>query len=613
MKKISSKITYWAKEIVVVLLVLMAGLAIGSMWNDSATVDEIAHIPSGYSYNDAHDYRLNPEHPPLAKMFSGLPLLFLDLEFPYNERAWMQDVNGQWEAGWSFLYKLGNDADQMLLFARIPMVVIGLLAGIFTYLWAKDLFGPVAAVVAIFFFALSPNLIAHTRYVTTDVAASLGLLAALYFYVKFVKNPSWKLLFLSIFGLSLAQLLKYSDFVLYIMFALLALGAIFWRPEEMPRGFFLEWLFKRRWLKKTWVYGGSLALIVFASFVVISAVYALVMYQMPVEKMQDLIVVGLPGENEAWARQGLLAMIEQPLLRPFAQWLIGLGMVFLRVAGGNTTYFLGQTSNQSWWYFYPVAVLIKTPLPTLMLSLMALVSSLFVGISFVRKAFADLPIAFFSKVSEVWTRVGVGFWRNYGAWTAMMVIVVFMATGVLGNLNIGLRHVLPFYPFWFILLGGFVVWLFKKSKQNAKPAFFGMIAVLMIWYGASNLLTFPHYLAYFNETVGGYSNGHMYMSDSNVDWGQDLRRLADFVEKNKIEKIRVDYFGGGLPEYYLKDRYVRHTSNDGPTKGWFAVSATYFQNSFYYSRVQGEKDYGWLKKYEPVEIIGGSILVYNID
>jgi len=141
----------------------------------------------------------------------------------------------------------------------------------------------------------------------------------------------------------------------------------------------------------------------------------------------------------------------------------------------------------------------------------------------------------------------------------------------------------------------------------------------MFWYAFGALKIYPHYLAYFNELIGGPKNGRQYVVDSNLDWGQDLKRLAQFVEKNKINKIYVDYFGGGSVEYYLKEKYQPwhgdYQPGELPANSWLAISATFLSGG------QGRPApgfesltgfYNWLKQYEPIEIIGYSIFVYFI-
>ena len=155
----------------------------------------------------------------------------------------------------------------------------------------------------------------------------------------------------------------------------------------------------------------------------------------------------------------------------------------------------------------------------------------------------------------------------------------------------------------------------KGISEWSKHSLFkiGIVSVLCLWIVVSYILVYPKYLAYFNEAAGGTNNGYKILTDSNLDWGQDLKRLNDWVNKEGITKIKVDYFGGSVPEYYLGNKYQKWSSHLGPTKGWIAVSATYLQNSRWYHLTLGEPDYDWLRNKEPKAIIGGSILVYYVE
>src|SRR3990167_369112 len=117
------------------LLALMFALMFFSAWNESATMDELAHIPAGYSYLSQKDYRLNPEHPPLIKDLAALPLLFLDIKFPTDHPSWKNDVNGQWSFGSVFLYESGNDADKIIRLARLPIMFFTVLFGWLFFQW----------------------------------------------------------------------------------------------------------------------------------------------------------------------------------------------------------------------------------------------------------------------------------------------------------------------------------------------------------------------------------------------------------------------------------------------------------------------------------------------
>jgi len=214
------------KKIVIgALILMMAGslfLMINSSLRESATMDELAHIPAGYSYVAKLDYRLNPEHPPLLKALSALPLLFADLNFPTNIKAWTEDINGQWDMGTAFIYQSGNDADLIIQLSRIAPMLMTLLLILFTYLLAKKVMGDKWALIPAAFVAFSPTFLAHGHYVTTDVAAAFGIVSATYFFAKAIEKNTWKNLALAGLFFGIAQLLKFSMFLLVPYFMLLA-------------------------------------------------------------------------------------------------------------------------------------------------------------------------------------------------------------------------------------------------------------------------------------------------------------------------------------------------------------------------------------------------------
>jgi hypothetical protein len=112
------------------LLLFMFICGLSSTFKDSITDDEVAHIPAGFSYLDKHDYRLNPEHPPLVKDLAALPLLFLNLTFPYTSENWdASSLDNQWSMGKDFLFSSGNNLEKILFWSRLPMLLIMILLG----------------------------------------------------------------------------------------------------------------------------------------------------------------------------------------------------------------------------------------------------------------------------------------------------------------------------------------------------------------------------------------------------------------------------------------------------------------------------------------------------
>jgi hypothetical protein len=166
----------------------------------------------------------------------------------------------------------------------------------------------------------------------------------------------------------------------------------------------------------------------------------------------------------------------------------------------------------------------------------------------------------------------------------------------------------------------------KFKILHPKLSFLVLIFIfsfLLSWYVVENIKVYPYYLTYFNQVAGGPSGGYKYVTDSNLDWGQDLIRFSDWVKKNNIPKIEFDYFGWADPYYYLKDRYIWLSSSkykDGSdfrarnqSDGWLAISATFLQGSQGPYDMPNPTNYLWLNSHQPVTVIGHSIFVYHIQ
>ncbi|TRZ78250.1 phospholipid carrier-dependent glycosyltransferase [bacterium] len=616
MQKIKTFVGKHTNIVAGLLLTLMCVLAIGSMRGENAIVDEIAHIPAGYSYMKYGDFRLNPEHPPLLKDLAAVPLLFIkDLKFPTELFAWKDDVNGQWESGWHFIYHIGNDANQIVFWSRIPMVLIMLLLGFFLFKASKEWFGDKAALIALSLYALSPNIIAHGRFVTTDVGVAAFMFISIYYFIKWLKSPGWVNVCKASVALALAQLAKFSSALIIPLFLIATIIYTVSLWLESNRSI-------KSWMRIKLQYGGKLMLIFITAFIMIGIFYWPHVKNMPVEKIHAQIEVGVHSEKAVVVRNVLDKMADIPLLRPHAYYLTGFAMVVGRVAGGNTTFFLGEVTNQSFRSYFPVVYLAKTPLATLILVLTAFAMAVFYTLKSLslspKKLLYDLTKYCVDHITEI---------------TLLLFIAIYSYTSITGNLNIGFRHLIPIMPMIFILTGYEIAKLLKPECKFMKH----LLILLLVWLAGATVLTYPHYVAYFNEAAGGSKNGYKIVTDSNVDWGQDLRNLVSWVKENNIENIKVDYFGGGCTKYYFCDRianpedigpasiseseaydcsnspFEEWHANNGQSTGWFAISATFLQNSAWNKLQYGEEDYGWLREMEPTDTIGGSILIYYVE
>ena len=176
------------------LLLFIFLISLLSIKNDTLTFDEPAHIGAGYSYLIKNDYRLNPEHPPLAKDLAAFPLLFLKLNFPENHYSWQQKEPAAWwfqfDFGKELIYRANLKAtEKIIFFSKTAMVLLLVFTGLYLFFWTKKIWGEKTALFTLFFFSFSPTFLAHGRLVTTDVAASFGVILSTSFYLSFLKNP----------------------------------------------------------------------------------------------------------------------------------------------------------------------------------------------------------------------------------------------------------------------------------------------------------------------------------------------------------------------------------------------------------------------------------------
>ncbi len=563
------------------LLTTMLVTSILSMKNDSATMDELAHIPAGYSYLTHQDYRINPEHPPLAKDLSALPLLFMNLNFPEESSAWQNDVNGQWQLGTEFIYQSGNDADKIIFWSRIPMIVLLILLGWLLFKFAKDFFNKESALLVLALFSFSPSFIAHGRLVTTDIAATFGVVLATYFWLKFLTNPSKKSVILAGLSLGTGLLMKFSLILLIPFFAVVTVAYALLNKKQFSRYALLALV-------------SGLTALVF----VITPVYLIHTVNYPAERqLSDTkeILQSFPMESLksicTWAA-------DKPVVRAPGHYLLGLLMATQRTASGNTGYFLGEISGSGWWYYFPTVFFLKVPLA---LHILAFLSFLLLLLKCVKARFKGI---------KQWMR------SHFAEFSMVVFLLIYWFVSINGKLNLGVRHVLPTFPFIYILLSIGIVAAIKNSGPKLQKTLVVLLSLLLGWYVASSITCFPFYLSYFNEIGGGYMGGYEYVVDSNYDWGQDLKRLRNFVEENDIERIRLEYFGGGNPEYYLKDRYLKLNPEDKYVSGWVAISVNQLQGGSGnpapgYDQPTGY--YNWLKEQTPVARAGTSIFIYYLE
>ncbi len=626
--------------IVSVILLCHFILSVVVSSQESMTYDEKAHIPAAYSYVRYGDMRLNPEHPPLLKDLVGLFLLPLDLTFPLQSTEWKDGYNEQWVVGDMFVNCSRpeiacNDADTILFFARLPIILLAVLLGIGIFLWTRELGGTLAGIFAVTLYAFDPNVIAHNHYVTTDIGSAAFIFLAFYGFVRFLKNPSPKNILIAGIFLGLAQLAKFSAVLLFPVFGLFLLLFALTTPQtsNYPMSFL------RHALQNIFSYSSKFLLLLVVCFTTIWLLYAVNTIGMPAEKVvahADLFL-SQPNTPAQVTHDLIVSMTTSPILLPFAEYFVGIAKVFSRVSAGNVHYYLGTVGVNASPSYFPVIFTLKETLPFLTLLLL----TTGYGLYRFRKQWAEARPA---GVMQFLTR---SFQSKIAQYLALFFVLFYSYVSITGNLTIGFRHLFPILQFLYLLVGKTLADFYKRHTHEplTSQLITWLIGILFFFVIAVTILSYPSYLSYFNAIVGGHKNGYLYATDSNYDWGQDLKYLKKWVGYyndwctqpgfslhkgtecyrivneagydptnnllNPINKIRVDYFGGSDPRYYLGDAYTPWWGSRRPIEpGWYAISTFFYQESLYKALAPGEPNYAWLRNQTPLARAGDSFLIY---
>lgn len=572
--------------VLVAFTAVFLALAVNSFTRTSATWDEPQHLTTGYLALKDSDYRLDPEHPPFIRMWAALPLLFQDgikLETRVIDKIdpmqWVDFL--QFKYTYIFFYKM-NDADRLLYPARFMIALLGVLLGVLLFCWAREWLGFWPAVAALACYTIEPNILAHATLVTTDFGITCFLFGSAYFLWRTSRCLDLGNLAGLVAFSVLAAVSKFSAVVLGpTIVALLVLRSLRAAPWECRLGQIRE---IRTRLGRI---GASVAVVLLVGVACWGAIWAVYGFRY------------LPSEAPGWRydfQANDILRARTPAIAAVVQWIDARHLVpnvfsqgFLlgqTKAQGRATYLAGQFSQHGWWYFFPVAFLIKTPVSLIVL----LVGGLLVCAARWRE----------------WLRNSL---------FVLVPVGVYLAAAMSSHLNIGLRHILPIYPFVILLAGLCVAGLIGV---NWKAAVVAMVLLGGFWL-FEFARVYPHNLAFFNQFVGGPQNGYKYLADSNLDWGQDLKPLKRWMDDHGVDRINLAYFGTADPAYYgMNCTYLPGSpffANDQVAlpelPGYVAVSTTVLDGV--YLDEAGRAFYKPLQEKEPAAVIGYSIRVYWAD
>ncbi|TDC57519.1 phospholipid carrier-dependent glycosyltransferase [Actinomadura sp. KC345] len=463
----------------------MAAAMLATAVRQSPTIDEPVYVGTGVVYLYEHDLRHNPEHPPLGKLLIGAgPALagaHLDTAF----------TGDQQEVGQHLLYASGNDAQRVLLAARVPVIILTLLFGLVVFAFARDLAGPLGGVAALALYAFSPDVIAHGSLATLDVPMAGFLLTAVWLLWRARRRPR---LYLPPAGAALGAAVATKMSALAAVPVLLGLVALSVWASGRARGPVPT----RRLLVLCVVSAAGVAVVAVA---VVWASYLAVDPRLRWTAPGDVPPVGgLRGLATGWL----------PFPEAFRD---GMRVQFAFEDRQWTGFLFGRVYLGSLWYYLPAALLVKTPLG--MLALWAAGITALLGLSRLRPA-APYVLA-------------------PGA--------VLLAAAMTGARDLGVRYAM-FIPIFLAVAAAGATLVRWRWAQVAAGALVLLVAV-------SSLRAAPYYLPYSNEAFGGPPKTHLHLHDSNADWGQELGALADRLrDRYPGEKVWLAYKGSGVPSYY---------------------------------------------------------------
>ncbi|MCD9185584.1 MAG: glycosyltransferase family 39 protein [Pyrinomonadaceae bacterium] len=551
------------------------GIFVFQLWfhivRTSATIDEAPHILAGYRHLQCGDFGINPEHPPLLKMLAAVPLMSKDLIQPDWEcGSKPTSIYKASQAGTFFLAK--NNPENTVIPPRIFAASMSLLLAVLVFSGAAEMFGRWEAMTALALFVFEPNIIAHGSLVTTDMALTAMMFASIYALYRYLKRPSvFRLLLVGIaVGLTLAS--KHSGIlILPILLVILIADLILTRKTEGETPIF------RRFFQRAAAFAG----IFLIGLTVLWAAYGFRYDALPNDSQEPVLLKGLfesvpPEVTETFKIKTLSAVT---VIFPEAYTY---GFFDIMFSSSRPMFLFGKTYPSGRWFYFPAAFTVKSSVALLVLLALSL------------------------------TAFGLYRTKKRELLYLSLPALIFLAVSMNASLNIGVRHILPVYPFFILIAAAAACFLSAKYKIVK----YGVLG-LLIFHAFTAYRTAPDHLAFCNDFWGGVNNTHQFLDDSNVEWSQNFKLVNEYIERKNIKDCWIAPFGNGdLVRAYQPCRLM---PNDF---GWNfseqiagavppTVEGTFFLSSAAFPPHSGGNEYEPFLQAKPVDLIGGSVFVYQ--
>jgi 4-amino-4-deoxy-L-arabinose transferase-like glycosyltransferase len=559
--------------VALLLAVLACELALSAR-QQSQTFDEASHILAGYRSWKNFDFGISPEVPPLVKLVATIPLLGMPLKTPPVTQDYFKFV--EYAGGREFLY--ANDANALLFRARLAAAAFTILLALSVFLVARSMWGDGPAFLALILLIFDPNILAHGALVTTDLGITFGLFLAAGSFYLYQKKPSRLRLLAAGLATGVCLGTKHSGILIFPIMLLLALTEL-WPFRDPSTKKIASDLWKRG-LRQIL----SLAVISGISLVVLWSFYGF-RYSARASGM----AVNPPLSEFAHR----MSPFSSAVVLQFAHWHLLpesylYGVVDVYSPAVIPTFLFGKVYSTGQWFYFPAIFIIKCTVAFLLLCCLVPLTPALREKKFRREVFFLLipPAVYFS-------------------------------VAVFSDINYGVRHILPVYPF-LIVLAAFCAW--NLALRHRAAAVF--VAAVLAFHAVSSIRAFPNYIPYANELWGGPQNVHRILADSNVDWGQGLKAMKRYIDQRQIMNCWFAYFGSvvadaayyGIPCKPLPASFanavqmpmaVIPSSVDGPV----FLSASEVAGTLWGDGPANP--YFAFRNVQPSALIADSILVYN--
>ncbi|MCA9017027.1 MAG: glycosyltransferase family 39 protein, partial [Planctomycetaceae bacterium] len=496
----------------VVGLLLVQALLLGYLAiRQSPNANEPGHLAAGVSNWQLGRFELYRVNPPLVRMVGALPVVLSEVKTDWSEFHDGPGSRPVFTIGPDFIKTNGERSFWLMTLARWACIPFSLIGSLVCFFWARALYGEVSGLLALTIWCFSPNILAHGAFITPDAGATAMAVTAAWLFWRWLQHPTWGRVVAAGCVLGLAELTK-STLILFF-----GLWPCLW--------FIWIWLRRSENVKPAaWRQGFQLAVLLLLALHILNLGYGydgsfrpLGSYEFVSATLGRTATDTNSGQTGNRFQGTWLEKIPVPLP---AQYVIGIDVQKQDFERERQTFFRGKLYSHGFWYYYLYALAIKVPLGTWLLALLAAACT----------------------VSQIW-RGQWGQWRDEIILLApLILILVFVSSET--DYNAHLRYILPIFPFAIIWISksALIVTSFKSYRSL-------VIAVPLLWSVASSLWVYPYSLAYFNELIGGPSQGYRHLINSNLDWGQDLHDLKRWLDRHpSSEPFYLAYYGLFAPQ-----------------------------------------------------------------